>query len=63
MGASWLRIEASPVPVFESGPALAWHLRTQGRRAVLSPGQVDVLAGAVAGAAPLGGSPEGREEG
>jgi len=51
-GTSWLRVEGSSVPVFESGAALAWHLRGQTRDAILTPAQVNMVAEAVANAGP-----------
>ena len=51
-GATWLRVEGSSVPVFESGAALAWHLRRQTRDTILTSAQVKLLAEAVANAGP-----------
>lgn len=53
LGASWLRVEASSMPVFESGLALAWHIRRQCCRPVLSPEHVELLSEAVVNAKPL----------
>ncbi|MCL6451739.1 MAG: NERD domain-containing protein [Acetobacteraceae bacterium] len=50
--AEWLRVEEGPMPVFDSGLALAWHLRSQSRHVVLNPEQVDLIAEAVASARP-----------
>lgn len=47
--AKWLRVEECSMPVFESGMALAWHIRRQGKNTVLRPEQIDAIAGALVG--------------
>jgi hypothetical protein len=62
--AKWLRVEEWSMPVFESGMALAWHIRRQGKNTVLRPEQVEAIAGALVSAVPLSdqGTPLGTRE-
>jgi len=53
VGASWLRVDGSSMPVFDSGPALAWYIRKQSGEKALSPEEVELLSEAVANARPL----------
>ncbi|MBC7343684.1 MAG: NERD domain-containing protein [Clostridia bacterium] len=50
--ARWLKTKECSMPVFDSGAALAFWLRRQGRDRVLSPEQVEAVAAAVAEARP-----------
>jgi hypothetical protein len=63
VGASWLRVDGSSMPVFDSGLALAWYLRRRTGEEVLSPGDVELVAEAVAGARPFPAAAAGREKG
>ncbi|MEW6243722.1 MAG: hypothetical protein AB1497_05535 [Bacillota bacterium] len=62
--AKWLRVEEFSMPVFESGMALAWHIRRQGKNTVLRPEQVEAIAGALIGAVLLSGqgTPSGTRD-
>lgn len=62
VGSSWLKVEGSSMPVFDSGIALAWHIRKQSRVQILSPAEVELLLDAVACAKPLPGAPSRQVE-
>ncbi len=53
--AKWLRVEECSMPVFESGMALAWHIRRQGKNTVLRQEQLEAIAGALVRVVPLSG--------
>lgn len=57
----WLKAEECSMPVFDSGTALAFYLRRQGKDRVLSPEQVDAVAAAVAEARPWEACRSGAE--
>lgn len=57
----WLKTEECFMPVFDSGTALAFWLRRQGKDRVLSPEQVDAVATAVAAAKPWEAGKSGAE--
>lgn len=56
LGSSWLRVEGSSMPVFDSGIALSWQIRRQSRVEILSPAGVELLSDAIACAKPLAGA-------
>lgn len=62
LGASWLRVDGSSMPVFDSGLGLAWYLRGQTGQEVLSAVDVELLTDAVASARPLASAAARREK-
>lgn len=50
--AKWLRADQCSMPVFDGALSLTFHIRKKTKELRLSPEQIDIIAGAIAGAGP-----------